>query len=101
MVNRRRGYSRHTDLVRHNGLVGIVLQQKSNESFLRFSIVWKNETVPGNQAALPEAEDLDADLIIMLDDGKIHALGNHQQLIETCERYRDMYESQMRKEALA
>lgn len=44
---------------------------------------------------------MDADLIIMLDDGKIHALGNHQQLIETCERYRDMYESQMRKEALA
>jgi ATP-binding cassette subfamily B protein len=36
----------------------------------------------------------DADKIIVLDDGKINAIGTHEELMETCEIYREVYESQ-------
>ncbi len=38
----------------------------------------------------------DADKIIVLDDGKISAVGNHAQLLETSEIYREVYESQVK-----
>ena len=44
---------------------------------------------------------MDADLIILLDDGTLHACGTHQELLKSCNRYRDMYENQTRKEALS
>lgn len=36
----------------------------------------------------------DADKIIVLNDGKIHAVGTHDQLLQTCDIYREVYESQ-------
>ncbi len=36
----------------------------------------------------------DADKIIVLDDGKITAVGNHSQLMESSEIYREVYQSQ-------
>jgi ATP-binding cassette, subfamily B, multidrug efflux pump len=36
----------------------------------------------------------DADKIVVLDDGKIIAVGAHDELLETCEIYREVYESQ-------
>lgn len=36
----------------------------------------------------------DADKIIVLDDGRINAMGTHEQLLETCAIYREVYESQ-------
>ena len=36
----------------------------------------------------------DADLIIVLDDGKINGIGNHDQLVSSNEIYREIYESQ-------
>lgn len=36
----------------------------------------------------------DADKIIVLDDGRINAIGTHEQLLETCAIYREVYESQ-------
>lgn len=36
----------------------------------------------------------DADIIIVLDDGRINAIGTHEQLLETCAIYREVYESQ-------
>ena len=36
----------------------------------------------------------DADKIIVLDDGRINAMGTHEQLLKTCAIYREVYESQ-------
>ncbi len=36
----------------------------------------------------------EADQIVVMDDGKIAAVGNHQQLMETSDIYREVYESQ-------
>ena len=38
----------------------------------------------------------DADRIVILDGGRIVAVGSHDQLLRTSEIYRDLYESQMR-----
>jgi ATP-binding cassette subfamily B protein len=44
---------------------------------------------------------IDADQIIMLEDGKIHAAGSHETLLGSCARYQEMYAGQMRKEERA
>lgn len=41
---------------------------------------------------------IDADRIIVLEDGKIAGIGSHAQLMESCGEYRDIYYSQMDKE---
>lgn len=41
----------------------------------------------------------DADLIIVLDDGKISAMGTNQELLKTCEIYQDIYQTQKKGEA--
>lgn len=43
----------------------------------------------------------DADKIIVLDDGKIAGMGKHNELMETCEVYRQIAYSQLPKEELA
>lgn len=40
----------------------------------------------------------DADRIIVLDEGKIVGMGNHDVLLKTCETYQEIYYSQMEKE---
>ena len=37
---------------------------------------------------------LNADRIIVLDDGQIAGIGNNQELLENCEVYREIYQSQ-------
>ena len=37
---------------------------------------------------------MDADRIIVLDDGHVVGLGTHEQLMESCSIYREVYESQ-------
>ena len=39
-----------------------------------------------------------ADQIIVLDDGKAVGIGTHDKLLESCETYREIYESQFKKE---
>ena len=39
-----------------------------------------------------------ADRIVVLDDGKICGLGTHDELMESCPVYREIYDSQFRKE---
>ena len=41
---------------------------------------------------------IDADKIIVLEDGKISGMGNHNELMKNCEEYRDIYYSQTDKE---
>lgn len=38
-----------------------------------------------------------ADQILVLDDGRLAGCGTHRQLLETCETYREIYESQFQK----
>lgn len=40
----------------------------------------------------------DADQILVLDDGKIAAMGTHQELLKTCEPYQEIYYSQRERE---
>lgn len=44
---------------------------------------------------------LDADKIIVLDQGKIVGEGRHSELVETCPVYREIVESQLSKEAIS
>jgi ATP-binding cassette subfamily B protein len=44
---------------------------------------------------------MNADQIIVLDDGRIVGRGTHSELLKTCEEYREIAESQLSKEELA
>ncbi|NMM63856.1 ABC transporter ATP-binding protein [Clostridium sp. P21] len=44
---------------------------------------------------------MDADRIIVLDDGKIMGMGTHKELLDNCEVYREIVASQLSKEELA
>lgn len=44
---------------------------------------------------------MDADRIIVLDDGRVEGIGTHEQLLSGCEVYREIYESQFKKEVTA
>lgn len=39
---------------------------------------------------------MDADQIVVLDDGKVVGIGKHEQLLETCEVYKEIYQSQFK-----
>ncbi len=41
---------------------------------------------------------MDADVIMVLDDGQIAGMGSHEELLKDCEPYREIYYSQMDKE---
>ncbi len=41
-----------------------------------------------------------ADRIVVLDDGEVAGIGNHEQLLQSCDTYREIYESQFRKESV-
>ena len=44
---------------------------------------------------------LHADKIIVLDEGRMAGMGTHRELLENCEVYRQIAESQLSKEELA
>ncbi len=44
---------------------------------------------------------IDADEILVLDEGRIAGLGSHEQLLKECEAYQEIYYSQMDKEVSA
>jgi len=44
---------------------------------------------------------MDADRIIVLDDGQIAGVGNHRELMNTCEVYREIVASQLSEEEIA
>jgi ATP-binding cassette subfamily B protein len=44
---------------------------------------------------------INADKIVVLDDGKITGIGTHEELMQTCEPYSEIYYSQMEKKVTA
>jgi ATP-binding cassette subfamily B protein len=44
---------------------------------------------------------MNADRIIVLDDGEVVGTGTHRELIRSCEVYREIVASQLTEEALA
>lgn len=42
---------------------------------------------------------MEADQILVLDEGQIVGCGTHEELMDSCEAYREIYDSQMEKEA--
>ncbi len=44
---------------------------------------------------------MDADRILVLDDGKIAGLGTHDELMDTCEEYKEIYTLQMENKGVA
>ena len=44
------------------------------------------------------ASVLQADLILVLDDGKVVGMGSHEDLLRTCSVYREIYRSQFKEE---
>jgi len=44
---------------------------------------------------------IDADKIIVLDDGRIAGIGTHAELLQNCEAYAEIYYSQMDKKVTA
>lgn len=44
---------------------------------------------------------MEADQIVVLDEGRIVGLGRHEELMEGCSAYREIYDSQMKEEVLA
>ena len=43
---------------------------------------------------------MDADQIIVLNDGKIEGIGKHKELLENCEVYKEIADSQLSKKEL-
>ena len=41
------------------------------------------------------ASVMDADQIVVLEDGRVHATGTHEELLQTDDIYRELYESQV------
>jgi ABC-type multidrug transport system fused ATPase/permease subunit len=44
---------------------------------------------------------MDADQIIVLDDGRVEGIGTHEELLSDCVVYKEIYESQFKKEVTA
>ena len=42
-----------------------------------------------------------AEQIVVMDDGQVAGIGTHRELLETCEVYREIAQSQLSKEELA
>lgn len=63
----------------------------------------KNETVDRTVLIVAQRVStiIDADRIIVLEEGKIAGIGTHQELMETCEVYREIVASQFNKEVTA
>ena len=44
---------------------------------------------------------MDADRIIVLDEGRVAGIGTHRELLENCRVYREIVESQLSEEEIA
>jgi ATP-binding cassette subfamily B protein len=63
----------------------------------------KNETTTSTVFIVAQRVStvMDADRIIVLDEGKIAGIGTHRELMDTCEVYREIVSSQLSAEEIA
>ena len=88
----RRALTKYTE----NAVV-LIVAQRDNVSF-RY---WKSFTAPCSTGSSPPFTIMNAEQIIVLDEGKIVGKGTHKELLKTCPEYREIAESQLSKEELA
>ena len=69
---------------------------RNKQSELNASYGELNEKLSASGEKLSSIED--ADQIIVLDDGNVAGIGTHEELLENCEVYQEIYYSQFRKE---
>lgn len=76
--------------------VDTATEAKIRESF-------KNELLNTTKIIIAQriSSVIDADKIIVMDDGKITGMGSHTELMENCEAYKEIYYSQMDKKETA
>lgn len=69
----------------------------------RLRAALKNETKESTVIIIAQRVStvMDADRIIVLDEGKISGIGNHKELLNTCDVYREIVYSQLSEEELA
>lgn len=41
---------------------------------------------------------MDADMILVMEEGKIVGMGSHEELLASCDAYQEIYDSQMDRE---
>ncbi|HYW81845.1 MAG TPA: ABC transporter ATP-binding protein, partial [Spirochaetia bacterium] len=69
----------------------------------RLRAALKNETAESTVIIVAQRVTtvMDADRIIVVDDGRVAGMGTHRELIRTCEVYREIASSQLSEEELA
>lgn len=69
----------------------------------KLRLALKNETKEATVIIVAQRVStvMDADRIIVLDEGKIVGIGNHKELLNTCDVYREIVYSQLSEEELA
>lgn len=65
------------------------------DAFIRKQIREQKQGVTTVTIAQRISSVMQSDLILVLDDGKVIGQGNHEELMATCETYREIYKSQM------
>jgi len=65
------------------------------DAFIRKQIREKKQGVTTVTIAQRISSVMQSDLILVLDDGKVIGQGSHEELMLTCETYREIYKSQM------
>jgi ATP-binding cassette subfamily B protein len=70
---------------------------------VRLRAALKNETAESTVIIVAQRVTtvMDADRIIVVDDGRVAGMGTHRELIRTCEVYREIVSSQLSEEELA
>jgi len=65
------------------------------DAALRRNLREKYDGVTSIVVAQRVSSILHADLILVMDEGRVIGCGSHEELLKTCGVYRDIYESQM------
>ena len=65
------------------------------DAFIRKQIREQKQSVTTVTIAQRISSVMQSDLILVLDDGKVIGQGSHEELMESCETYREIYKSQM------